>query len=645
MKLRPSGKIAALIILCLLLNVGLPALFFGVNLIPGSDEIRLFNRGKAISIGDIDIYHAWDQPQLIDPYPPGYPIIVAELLDLIPSIDPFGVSYILRICLLSLMLLSYFWMGTFISRRVAFLAVIFRSLLFIVLTTNPGNYSYIFPTAVYIGGGIYSEISIIMISIFMIRYFYHQGSDRLNLFIIFFINIFHGLTHISAFITFSFFIIILLLLIQIPVIRSSRELHRWKIRSMLVTIFRSRLLKPGYIFMISPLIVFLMYFSTILNDASPELYMIDKILPIQMPIASYLILLSTSFIIGITALIVGWYKTGTDEGRIWPMPFFIPKRTKKILLFIYFFFFISVTTVSNIGHNLFLEYSFGSSSLFPSAFPSMTTVPILSYCLGMVLFFLTSHGLYHMIDSNQMVRRFFAFLYLGSYCFFSVLFLTGWLSTDRAGFFFMFIPFLIGGSLKTFSSKVGNALGGIFSVGYRATIKHVKTISIIIVIIFLVVAVVSRANSDPAIRGVSFTPSVLSFGSNTPPLVSIELIDAVKEFQTPGDAILSTPETQAALYAFVSMKPMCPAYNTGTYLPGNMDYHAMVASLYYLGIGTPSSWLQKNKGTLVVLGYLDVTWGAKSIGFLIPPVDKLMSDQSLTLVWENSHGERIFKLN
>jgi len=645
LKRQPVAKIGVLIILCLLLNVGLPSLIFGINTIPGLDEVRLFNRGKAISTGEVDIYHAWSQQELIDPYPPGYPIIVSEILTMIPSIDPFGVSFILRICLLSLMLISYFWVGSYISRRVAYLVVLFRSVVFIILSSNPGNYVYIFPTQVAIGGGIYTEICIIMTSIFMIRYFYHRGSDRSNLIIIFFLAILHGLTHISGFVTYTFFMIILLLLIQIPVLLQSTEFHRWRFRYILAVIARSRLQKPGYILMLSPLIVYLMYYSILLNQASPDFYILEQILPIQIPLELYILLMLTSFIIGFTALIFGWNRQGTDEGRIWPMPFFIPSRTKKILLSLYLLLFTSIVFISNLDPSLFAYSSFAVTTGFPSVFPSMNPIPILSFSMGMILFLLTSYGLIKMMDSIQVVERYFAFLYLGSYCFFSVLYLSGWLSPSRAMFFLMFVPLMIGGSLTVLSSTIVNSLGRIISRSYRATAKQVRFISIMIIVIFVIVAVVSRANLEPTIRGdVSVSPSVLSFGAVTPPLVTNKLVDAVNKFQTPGNPILSTPDTQIALYAFVEMKPLCPSYNRITYMAGNLNFQAMVASLYYLGDQTPEKWLRYNHGTLIVLGYMDMNGGSPDIGNFVPPVGKMINDTSLMLVWQDSYGEKIFQL-
>jgi hypothetical protein len=245
-----------------------------------------------------------------------------------------------------------------------------------------------------------------------------------------------------------------------------------------------------------------------------------------------------------------------------------------------------------------------------------------------------------------MIRRYIAFLYLGSYYYFSLLFLFGWISPDRAMFFTILIPLLIGGSLATFSSDVANIPFRLFSRGHRATARHARTVAILIIIGFLIVAVVSRANSDPAIRpDVQSNPSVLSFGSLTPPFVTNDLLEElIRNWSVPGQAILSTPETQTALYAFLDMNPLCPAYNVMTYLPGNMNFHEMYAALYYAGTVTPSYWLNLNHGTLVVLGYLDMNGGPRSLANLVPPVDKMMNDPSLHRVWNNSYGEAIFQL-
>jgi hypothetical protein len=644
MRLRPFQKIGILILFCLFLNIVLPAVFYGFNAIPGTDELMLFNKGKGIASGDISIYNNWDNQELIDPYPPGYPILVAELLTMTPTLSPIDVSYVLRICLLTLTLALYFWIGTLFSRRTAYLAVFFRAVMFQVVSSSPDNYVYIFPTGVFIGGVIFTEICLLLTLIFFIRYFHHQGSDFSNLAIIFVTGLLHGWTHISGFFSSTLFLIILLIGMQIIIIMDRRLLHNWNPKAIFSMVARSKLMMPMYVLMLLPLIIHLTYYSTILAQAFPETYIMDKILPIPIPVFSYLILMSTSFLIGIVGLYFGFIKKSDTNDKVLPMFFFAGFKVRRILVAAYLLCFVGMIIASTLNPALYAYSSFAGTTGYPSALPAMDPVPVLSYTVGLVLFVLASYGMLKMINNKDEIRRFFAFFYLGSYYFFSILWFLDLLNPHKAMFFMLIIPFLIGGSLMTFSSRSCNILGKIIHTSSDMT-KYASKIAAFVVVMFIIIAIVSRANSEPTIReDFSTNQSILSFGTLSLPIVTFELLDAVKEFQIPGIAILSSSVTQIALYTFIPMKPLCPSYNTLIYPIDNVKWNAWVSALFYFG-STPADWLHKNNGTLVVIGYLDAHGDGRSIGGLIPPIDKMMNDASLRLVWQDSLGQKIFQLN
>jgi len=644
MRLTPFQKAGMLILFCLLLNIALPTLFYGFNIIPGTDELRLFNRGKEIASGDITIYQTWDNREIIDPYPPGYPLIVAELLTMVPTLSPIDVSYILRICLLTLTLALYFWIGTFFSRQTAYLAVFFRAVLFQIFYSNPGNYVYIFPTGVFIGGGIFTEICLLLILIFFIRYYHHIGSDFLNLAIIFAAGILHGWTHISGFFSSTIFLILLLIGMQILIVITHRLSLDWNRKTVLSMVVRSRLLTPVYVLMLSPLIIHLTYYSTLLAQASPEIYIMDQLLPIPISIFSYLVIMSMSFLIGSVGLYLGYNGKSNTYNRLLPMFFFVGFKMRKILVAAYLLCFISMVVASTLDPTLYAYSSSIGTSGYPSVLPSMDLIPVLSYIMGLMLFVLASYGLLKMINSKDEIRKFFAFFYLVSYYFFSILWFLGLMNPHRAMFFLLLVPILIGSSLMTFSSRFCDILGRLIHAGSGIT-KHASKIAAFVVVMFFMTAVVSRANSDPAIReDFSASKLILSFGKLSSPVATFGLIDAVKEFQTPGKVILSSPETQAALYAFIPMTPLCPSYNPMVYSVYNMKWHTMVSALYYIS-STPADWLHRNNGTLVVIGYMDANIGPNSIGGMIPPIDKMMNDASLKLVWQDSYGQKIFQLS
>jgi len=644
MRLTPLQKIGILIFFCLFLNIILPTLFYGFN-IYGSDELKLFNRGKGIASGDISIYHTWDNQEIIDPYPPGYPIIVAELLVMVPNLSPIDVSYILRTCLLTLTLALYFWVGSLFSRQTAYLAVIFRAVLFQIFVSSPDNYVYIFPTGVFIGGGIFTEFCLLLTLVFFIRYFRHQGSDFQNLVIIFATGILHGWTHISGFFNSTIFLILLLIGMQILIIINRRLLHNWNLKAIFSMVAHSRLLMPIYVLMLLPLIIHLTYYSTILAQASPENYIMDQLLPISLPIVAYLALMSTSFLIGSVGLYFGFIKKSDTNDRVLPMFFFVRFKIRRILVAAYMLCFIGMIVASTLNPALYAYSSFIGTSGYPSVLPTMSLIPVLSYLMGLVLFVLASYGMLKMIDNKDEIRRFFAFFYLGSYYFFSILWFLDILNPHRAMFFTLIIPFLIGGSLMTFSSRFCDILGKLIHNSSVMT-KHASKIAAFVIVIFIITAIVSRANSDPIIgEDYSTDRSILSFGTLSSPIVTFELLDAVKEFLIPGNAILSSSLTQIALYTFVSMKALCPSYNAMIYSIDNMKWHEWVTALFYFGSSTPADWLHRNNGTLVVIGYKDAHGDGLSIGGLAPPIDIMMNDTSLSLVWQDSHGQKIFQLN
>lgn len=564
---------------------------------------------------------------------------------MIPSASPFEISFILRTCLLSLMLMLYFWVGTFFSRQTAYLAVFFRSVLFIVVVSNPSNYVYIFPSSIFLGGGIFTEISILTAIIFMMRFFRHQGPDSLNLAIIFISSIFHGWTHISGFMTFTIFLMILLIGMQMLAVVNNRLLHRWKPVSILSMVARSRLLRPMYVIMLSPLMIYLTYDSILLAHLPPGVYIIEKLLPIPISIQMFVILMVASFIIGLVGLVLGWKLQSRDTGGIWPISLRTGTKTKVLLVGAYLFSFVGMIIASTLDPSRY-AYSISSGTTgYPSVLPAMNLVPVLSYIAGMALFFLASFGLLTMLKSRNQISRFFAFFYLGSYYFFALLWFLGLLSPERSMFFLLIVPLLIGGSLFAFSFSLSNILQRFVSGTLRIT-RIANKIAVLIVIVFLIIAVISRANSEPIVRDVSQSRTILSFGSTSLPFATTELIDAVKKFQIPGYAILSMPETQSVLYAFLSMKVFCSGYIVYTYDDAsNKNFYDMVQSLYYLSGGTPSDWLHRHNGTLVVIGYMDANGGPPSIGGYVLPIDKLTNDTSLKLVWEDSYGEKIFQLN
>jgi len=167
---------------------------------------------------------------------------------------------------------------------------------------------------------------------------------------------------------------------------------------------------------------------------------------------------------------------------------------------------------------------------------------------------------------------------------------------------------------------------------------------VIIVAFFLINAIILRANMDPIVREVADSENILRFGSTSPPLITPDFLEKIKEEYIPGQAILSTPGTQTALYAFLDIDPQCPFYNAQLY--DNSKWGYAFLSLYYRSGYTPGEWLTHNNGTLVVLGYADVNGGPSAYMNMPIEIEKLDIDGNLNLIYiDEQNGQRIYHLN
>jgi len=642
-----SLLVILVIILCLFINIFLPILFYGMNIMTGADEIRLFNRGKAIANGEIDILHAWDNQQVFDPYPPGYSIIISEILLLFPGINAFGVSLIYRIALFLLLFSLYFWVGNLISSKIGLLSIFFRATLFQVFSSNPGNYVYLFAYGVYLGGGIYTEISVLLFIIFFLRYYKRNGSDSTNIIAMLMINILHGLTHSSGFYTFTILMIIFTILIIITDYVQARffttvthnKLHA------ICAIFSHRLFMVVYILLIGPGLIFLIYYYRIIIGLDPDIYKIDNFLPLPLPISAFGDLIIIMLVISGLGFIIT-LKSRPIKQVVMGLPTIRLVSISLPILLIYLICFISVLVITNFSPSTFAYSSFAVTAVFPAILPSIGFVPIMSFIAGIVLFVIVFLGLVAHQKSKNMDILFISFFYLISYFFFAICHITGIFMPHRAMFFFYMIPIL----LSLCCCGLPNyAVHLLVRKRVRSAIwlyNNYKKIISIIIVIFLSISLVLRANMDPVIRDSEIHFEALSsVGQITPPYVTNELLDALKLYLKSGDAVLSTPETQAAIYCFFNIRPLCPAYGVELKSVGNQKFYDMVSALYYLAGNSPAQWLQKNNGSLVVIGFIDVNGGPRSIGQLMPPIDKLLSDPNLKLVWQDNHGQKIFKLN
>lgn len=651
-------RLAIVLILVALVFTWLsPSLFFGFDIIGGSDELRLFNKGKGLVLGDVDLYHLWNQPNAIDIYPPGYSLIVAELLTMIPGIDPFGIEYVYKALFFGVALILYFWLGLFFSRKMALAAVVIRSCIFVIHVSRDSFYTYLLPYDFLIGGGNYTEIAILLTLIFVFRFLNHEGSDRTNIAIIFTVGLLHGLTHISGFTSFTVFLSVFLMfyatILSVRGMRFNAPSDAGILRRIFIfimSVFRNRVMMPVYVTIILPLIIFLVYYLRLVIEATSEVYILDEIMPLNMPIELYIVLMSSLAIFGALGMVVG----GREIRFVKALPSItLSNRTWRIMILLYVASFLAIVYLVNDNPNKYAYAIYAVISGFPSFIPSldMGLVPILTVLAGTVMFILSLIGAVGLGYKGKPNETFLAILYLAAYWFFAATFIFDVLIPHRSMFFLVPLSLMVGmamielpKSLEKFRILVGLLAGKLSRRTFRFIKTHRHKITAIILVGFLAIGIVAQANFEPIVRDYSDAKNILQFGSISSPLATTALIERVLEVYTPGESILCTPDTLTALYTFVDINPSSSPY-WNTLLTRNSNFSEVFYSLNYLTGCTPVKWLTEHHGTLVVLGLMDVKDGPKPYGFWQFDTSKFDKDPNLIKLYENEFGELIYKLN
>ena len=645
-----------LIILLLIFNWIFPYLVYGYNMISNSDELRFFNRGKAIAIGEVDIYHYWNDPNYIDAYPPAVSLIITAMLTMNPGIDAFTVQFIYKAFILVLTLLLYFWLGTFFSRKTALAAIFFRSCIFMILTDFPSLYTYMLPYGIMLGGGNYTEIAVLLTIILIFRFLKHTGSDRTNLALIFLVGLTHGESHISGFMSFSIFFSLFMALYA--ALLSAREIRtllpKMKPLSYLLKLtkatFDNRVMLPVYVTFLLPLLLHLTFYYKIVEEASPAIYYIENILPLSMPPTTYFILIIALFVFGAFALIKGGRGATYANGPTHPS---ISPRTWQIALLLYLACFVAIIYVVNRTPEKYNYLSFAIMTGFPSYLPlnNMGLVPLLSIIAGFILFVVSLLGLIEMRNDKNPASAFLVMFYLISYYFFTFTFMLNIMRPHRSMFFLIILPMLLSaavvnmrGVLRIISGYAGRLrFDSIPIPAGRFLRSHSRQISAIIIVGFFAIGLFGRANLDPIVRDMGEVIPLLQFGNVGAPLATTSFIEKVKEFYTPGEAILSSPDTQTTLFPFLDFVIMSPYWNENIY--DNSNFSEVFYSLHYSSGHSPSKWLVEHGGSLVVLGYLDVLSGPPAYGYYDFNLQQFDNDNKLVKIFQNEFGERIYRLN
>lgn len=631
---------AAVLIISLVMNFVWPLLVYGSNTISGSDELRFIDRGRAIAQGRISVTESWYRQGYIDAYPPGYAIIVANIFVLFPGIDAFDISIIMRMLTITIITLLYFWFGLFFSKNVAILTAVARSTLFIIYISSPSNYVYLYSTLPVALGGNLTEIAILLTLIFIFRYASKTGSDTINLSMIFLIGIFHGWIHISGFMSFTFFMILFLVLIQFFSMRSNFSSPRGHFKETFYGLLSGRYMIPVCIFLLQPLTIFLSYYFEVLVNASPDIYEIEMLFPIPIPIEWFLTIIVSVFILGIVGLI-----KFLSKGHAWVIP--IPTYSNKPLRnisFAYIVTFLLIMIAVNLDQSRYAFANFAILTGFPSYIPinADSFISVLSFSVGLFLFAFSTICLFDWKNQKLASSRFIILFHISSYFFFACVFFLGVLTPHRSLFFTVSLPFLIALSLIWLWSPPLKRLPSFLRTRTFTIRKISRFTAVMIVAGFFLISIILRANMDPSIRENIQGNDVLGFGSTTPPIVTSDFIEEVKRHHIDGSNILSTPDTQSALFAFLDFTPLSPYFDPETWR--NDDWSTVKLSLTYGYNQSPSKWLKNHNGTLVVVGFADVHEGNRQYGFVSLDLTKFDSDPNLKKVYQDQYNQSIYQL-
>ena len=646
----------ALIFLALLFNWLSPSLFYGYKVIGGSDELRLFDKGKSVALGDVDLHHLYYQPEAVDLYPPGYSIIVAELITMVPGIDPYGIEYTYKAVFFGVALVLYFWLGLFFSRKMALASVVLRSCIFVVMVTRQTFYTYLLPYDFLIGGGNYTEIAILLTLIFIFRFLNSTGSKKVNLGIIFLVGLLHGLTHISGFMSFTVFMSIFLMIyaavlsttwMQVSASPAGGILHRFF--SFAKAVFKNRVMMPVYVTLTLPLLIFLTYYLRLTIETSSMPYMLDAIMPLHMPIEMYIAVMCSLAILGVLGLVIGGQEA--HFGKALP-PIALSNLIWRIMIVLYVASFLLIVVLVNNNPDQYAYAIYAVISGFPSFIPGIDSglVPVLTVVAGTIMFILSLIGAIGMGYRAKPNDAFLAILFLASYWFFTVTFVLDILVPHRTLFFLVPLSLMVAmgilelpKSLEKFRIIIGRPFGNYSGRAFAFIKANRHKITAVMIVGFLAIGIVARANFEPIVRNPD-ARNILQFGSTTSPIVTTELVEKVQEVFTPGESVLCNPDTLTALYTFVEINPASsPPWNV--ILDVNSNFSDVFYSMSYFPSHSPSKWLIEHNGTLLILGMMDANEGSPVYGFFKFDTHKFDNDPRLVKIYENEFGELIYKLN
>jgi len=592
-------------------------LLYGGVVLSGTDTMRHFDRANAIRDGRVDIFHVWDNPEVVEFYPPGFHILIVLTCEITGISNPFVIQLILLISFTVITSLLYFIIGAKISPGVGLLAILASNTIPSFLVNYQADYIFFQTSATYLNT---TAISVVMFLLSLIAFLTIVLSQKITFpfFLIFYLSMtVHGLSHISTYIA-TFFGFILLIIL-----------------SMIFRNYYANLQKISYPFfsllgvlLLSGASVFFIYYFPHFNDLTSSSYEISSLLPPiirDLPLIYIPLIAGGTAILGMILMFIPRVFSSLNirslriSSLIGTLRAFLRRYSPFIFLLILSLLILLVNT--NLG--LIPKGSAGEVAHFPTYYPRGSGIfGIVIYSIGVLFIGFAVLGLFGL---NQRVAAPATIIAISFFLMFMMFIV-----------FYVVVPYYSHRMMRPFEFMLPLILGGIIHFNYQEylpfkKIPWKKIVVFSVAMSLISITTVSEINKDPAVCDETIKKDLpLRLGKSVqPPLVTPQFIAAVHAYAA-GEVILATPQITQVLGMASDID------GAGiTYVTYYKDHNLW--SIYVQALNNPgktNEFFRKNGGELVI-----TTQTSKELGF-----DPSKFENSLQHyeIYENGSGERIF---
>lgn len=219
-------KIRQLFVLsCIILNIIMIIslnIRFGVDSFTSGDQISFYAKANAISNRNLNINANYFYPDEIDIYPPGIPIYISMIKEVL-NVNNYLVDLLIRIFVIMTLFLMIFIISNQINKNYSIIVLGFAfSYLIIIQVIN--NEMFLFSQYIQIQANLFSQLLIIIQLAMILKIYYSPSQTYAPQIIIGTVLLTHMLVHISDFI--NNLIILLIFFICLEFFHNKRILYR-----------------------------------------------------------------------------------------------------------------------------------------------------------------------------------------------------------------------------------------------------------------------------------------------------------------------------------------------------------------------------------------------------------------------------------